>query len=99
MTLDLDSFARVAWVQLWQVTVVAIVIGSVVKALLSPPAASGVRALDAGRHQVDRAARLEQPDWPLQLGSCRTAGSETGRRRGRHVLSWPRARERSAVCQ
>ena len=31
MTPDLDEFARLAWVQLWQVTVVALVIGAVVR--------------------------------------------------------------------
>ena len=31
MTTDLDGLARLAWVQLWQVTIVALVIGMVVR--------------------------------------------------------------------
>jgi bla regulator protein BlaR1 len=31
MTPDLDEIARLAWVQLWQVTVVALLIGAVVR--------------------------------------------------------------------
>ena len=74
MILEFDGLARVAWAQLWQVTIVAVGIGTIVVALRSQSATRlcPYALLDAGRRSsVDRATLLGQPDGRIQLGPGR----------------------------
>ena len=59
MDLDLNGLERLAWVQVWQVTVVAILIGAVARFCCRQRPSARLRALDGSCRQVDRAAGQE----------------------------------------